>query len=152
MKSLGWDLKIRHFLENTKQLGPATEKQRQLGFCCLWFGVILDRRNLLSSTGFVGRISYTLTLEELPLSDCSRFWPSDISAYEKFKLLSVTGGIQNYLEEINPKLSAEDNIKRLCFTHGGFLVEEFEQIFSDIFYVIANFTKKLPKHYVPEER
>jgi AAA+ ATPase superfamily predicted ATPase len=89
--------------------------------------------NLLSSTGFVGRISYTLTLEELPLSDCGRFWPSGISAYEKFKLLSVTGGIPKYLEEINPKLSAEDNIKRLCFTHDGFLVEEFEQIFSDIF-------------------
>jgi hypothetical protein len=52
----------------------------------------------LSSTGFVGRISYTLTLEELPLSDCNRFWPSDISAYEKFKLLSVTGGIPKYLE------------------------------------------------------
>jgi uncharacterized protein len=99
--------------------------------------------NLLSSTGFVGRISYTLTLEELPLSDCSRFWPAGISAYEKFKLLSVTGGIPKYLEEINPKLSAEDNIKRLCFTHGGFLVEEFEQIFSDVFLRESEFYKKI---------
>ena len=89
--------------------------------------------NLLSGSGFVGRISYTLTLDELPLSDCSLFWPNTISAYEKFKMLAVTGGIPKYLEEVNPKLSAEENIKRLCFSRGGFLVEEFDQIFSDIF-------------------
>jgi AAA+ ATPase superfamily predicted ATPase len=89
--------------------------------------------NLLSSSAFVGRISYTLTLEPLPLADCDRFWPDTISAYEKFKILSVTGGIPKYLEEIDPKQPAEDNIKRLCFTRGGFLVEEFELIFSDIF-------------------
>jgi hypothetical protein len=41
--------------------------------------------NLLGSTGFVGRISYTLTLEELPLPDCKRFWPDNIAAHEKFK-------------------------------------------------------------------
>jgi uncharacterized protein len=89
--------------------------------------------NLLSSSAFVGRISYTLTLEPLPLADCDRFWPDTISAYEKFKVLSVTGGIPKYLEEIDPRLPAEDNIKRLCFTRGGFLVEEFDLIFSDIF-------------------
>jgi AAA+ ATPase superfamily predicted ATPase len=89
--------------------------------------------NLLSSSAFVGRISYTLTLEPLPLADCDRFWPDSISAYEKFKILSVTGGIPKYLEEVDPKQPAEDNIKRLCFTRGGFLVEEFDLIFSDIF-------------------
>jgi uncharacterized protein len=56
--------------------------------------------NLLSSTGFVGRISYRLTLEELPLPDCNRFWPDSIATYEKFKILSVTGGVPKYLEEI----------------------------------------------------
>jgi uncharacterized protein len=58
-------------------------------------------------------------------------------------MLSVTGGIPKYLEEINPRLSAEDNIKRLCFTHGGFLVEEFEQIFSDVFLRDSEFYKKI---------
>ncbi|MBS0419674.1 MAG: AAA family ATPase [Proteobacteria bacterium] len=89
--------------------------------------------NLLSSTAFVGRISYTLTLEPLPLVDCDRFWPDIISAYEKFKVLSVTGGVPKYLEEIDPRQPAEDNIKRLCFTRGGSLVEEFDLIFSDLF-------------------
>lgn len=100
-------------------------------------------KNILSSTGFVGRISFTLTLRELPLSDCDKFWPKNISAYEKIKLLAVTGGIPKYLEEINSKLSAEDNIKKLCFTEGGFLVEEFDQIFSDIFLRDSDLYKKI---------
>lgn len=101
------------------------------------------QENILSSTGFVGRISFTLTLEELPLSDCAKFWSNHISAYEKFKILSITGGIPKYLEEINPKQSAEENIKRLCFTKGGFLVEEFEKIFSDIFLRKTQYYKKI---------
>ena len=92
--------------------------------------------NILSSTGFLGRISYRLTLEELPLSDCNRFWDKAggvISPYEKLKVLAVTGGIPRYLEEIKPTLSAEENIKDLCFTKGGALVNEFNEVFSDLF-------------------
>ena len=92
--------------------------------------------NILSSTGFLGRISHTLTLEELPLKDCRRFWgkqAKNISAQEKLKLLSITGGVPRYLEEINPKISAEDNIKNLCFTKGALLVNEFENIFANVF-------------------
>ena len=91
-------------------------------------------KNVLSSTGFVGRISFVLTLEELPLNDCQQFWGmADISVMEKLKILSVTSGIPRYLEEIDPKLSAEANIKNMCFTKGAFLVDEFERIFSNLF-------------------
>jgi uncharacterized protein len=99
--------------------------------------------NILSSAGFVGRISHTLTLEELPLFTCSKFWPKQISAYEKLKVLSVTGGIPKYLEEIYPNKSAEENIKRLCFISGGFLVEEFDRIFSGIFLRSSIFYKRI---------
>ena len=93
-------------------------------------------KNILSSTGFLGRISYTLTLSELPLNACRQFWgkyAKNISAYELMKVLCITGGIPKYLEEIDPKISAEDNIKKLCFTNGGFLFDEFNHIFSDLF-------------------
>ena len=99
--------------------------------------------NILNSTGFVGRISHTITLKELPLSDCSKFWPKNISVYEKCKVLSITGGVPRYLEEINFKYSAEDNIKRMCFTEGGLLVEEFDHIFSDVFLRESEFYKKI---------
>ena len=93
-------------------------------------------KNILSSTGFLGRITIDLVLEELPLHSCNTFWhPKEarITAYEKFKLLSVTGGVPLYLEQIRPNLSAEQNILDLCFTKGGLLVREFDEIFSDLF-------------------
>lgn len=93
-------------------------------------------KNIFSSTGFVGRISLRITLQELPLAECNEFWRGKdryISAYEKLKILSVTGGIPRYLAEIDPTVSAEKNIKSLCFTPSGHLVHEFNDIFSDIF-------------------
>lgn len=93
-------------------------------------------KNILSSTGFLGRISYSLTLEELPLQDCEWFWGragANLSNYEKLKLLAVTGGIPKYLEELDPSISAEDNIRQLCFKKGGLLVDEFDHLFSNIF-------------------
>ncbi len=100
-------------------------------------------KNILSSTGFVGRISLTLTLQELSLKECSGFWPKNISAYEKLKVLAVTGGVPKYLEEIDSKKPAEENIKRLCFSHGGMLVNEFNHIFSDLFLRDSVFYKKI---------
>ncbi|MES2200192.1 MAG: ATP-binding protein [Chlamydiota bacterium] len=93
-------------------------------------------KNILSSTGYLGRVSWDLYLEELPLSSCNAFWEpyeSRISSYEKFKILSVTGGVPLYLELMRPELSAEENIRNICFTRGGLLVREFDQIFSDLF-------------------
>lgn len=100
-------------------------------------------KNILSSTGFMGRISLELTIDELPLEVCNLFWRRKsgmISAYDKFKILSVTGGIPRYLEEIDPSLSAEDNILNLAFKKGGLLVKEFDRIFSDLF------SKKSPRY------
>lgn len=92
--------------------------------------------NILSSTGFLGRVSFTLTVEELPLKSCNQFWANvgaKISSYEKFKILMVTGGIPRYLEEIQPEKPSDENIRNLCFKKGGILVDEFERIFSDLF-------------------
>jgi uncharacterized protein len=68
-----------------------------------------------------------------------------ISSMEKLKLLSVTGGVPKYLEEINIKESAEENIKKMCFDKGGILVKEFEKIFNDIFNKRAKIYKKIVK-------
>ena len=92
--------------------------------------------NILQSTGFVGRISLDIVLKELTINESSEFWGSrknKVSAYDKFKLLSVTVGIPKYLEEIIPSHSPEDNIQRLCFQSEGILFREFDQIFSDLF-------------------
>ncbi len=102
--------------------------------------------NILNSAGFVGRISLKLTPEELSLFHCNMFWgkrAGRVAAKEKLKLLAVTGGVPRYLEEINPKLSAEENIRQICFSKEGFLFSEFDQIFRDIFSKRAPTYKKL---------
>ena len=104
------------------------------------------QKNILASTGFVGRISFTLVMQELPLEDAVKFWNragGKISAYEKLKMLSVIGGVPKYLEELDPNFSAEENIKNLCFLRGGSLVEEFKNIFSDLFGVRAKTYQKI---------
>ena len=102
--------------------------------------------NILNDKGFMGRVSLTLTLEEMPLQDANKFWGSyHISSHEKFKILCVTGGIPRYLEEIQPQQTAEHNLKRLCFSKGGLLVDEFDKIFRDIFAKHADDFKEIIK-------
>lgn len=93
-------------------------------------------KNILQDTGFVGRISLNLHLKELLLSECNQLM--NIigfrgSEYDKFKLLSVMGGVPKYLEEILPHLTAEANIQQLCYQSSGILFREFKDIFSDLF-------------------
>lgn len=93
-------------------------------------------KNIISSTGFLGRISLKLTLGELSLSECNTllealgFRGSD---QEKFMALSLTGGVPWYIEQINPVLPISENIRKLCFEPDGIFVEEFKYIFNDLF-------------------
>jgi AAA+ ATPase superfamily predicted ATPase len=92
--------------------------------------------NILKNTGFRGRISVSLCVKELDLFYCNQFWdkaPGEISSFEKLKLLSITGGVPKYLEEISLRQSAEDNINRLCYQADGYLFKEYNEIFKDSF-------------------
>lgn len=129
---IAWDL---YFSKNSKLIMILS------GSISSWI-----EKNILSSTGFLGRVSLDLILEELSLHECVKFWGNHLkytSAYEIFKILSVTGGVPKYLEEINPKISAEENIKNLCFSKHGFLYNEFEHIFADLFDKRAPIYKKI---------
>ncbi|GAF83212.1 unnamed protein product, partial [marine sediment metagenome] len=55
-----WDL----YFKNNDQLALAVS-----GSASSWI-----ERNLLHSTGFVGRVSLDMILEEMPLKDCLEFW------------------------------------------------------------------------------
>lgn len=103
-------------------------------------------KNILKSPAFVGRISLKLSLKELSLSVCNEFWgkkKNHISSFEKLKILSITGGVPRYLEEIKLHLSAEENIRRLCFIPSGLLFSEFEDIFNNTFSRRAGIYKKI---------
>ena len=93
-------------------------------------------KNIINSTAFFGRISLYIELDELTLPE-SRALLSQAEEFRSeldiFKILSITGGIPWYLEQIHPRQSADENIKRLCFQKNGLFVEEFQRIFHDLF-------------------
>ncbi len=43
------------------------------------------------------------------------------------------GGVPKYLEKLDPRQSLEKNLNRLCFSSGGFFVEEYETLFKEQF-------------------
>ena len=92
--------------------------------------------NILRSKAFVGRISLDIVLPELPLSNCRDFWGTKAertSLRDIVDVLSVTGGVPKYLQEIDPSLSADENIRQLCFQPEGYLFKDFDVIFGDVF-------------------
>ena len=104
------------------------------------------QRNILESSAFAGRLSLNLVVGELPLNDCLKFWgerAARLTEEEVIDVLSVTGGVPKYLEEIDPTVSADENIRRLCFCENGALVDEFNQIFSEIFEETALIKKRI---------
>lgn len=111
--------------------------------------------NILRSTGFVGRLSLVLDLDELSVPECNQLL-TEIgfrgNAYERFKILSVTGGIPRYLEEIKPDRMADENIKDLCFTKKGVLFREFQEIFLDIFARRSEMYKKIVETLVDGDK
>lgn len=93
-------------------------------------------QNIIRNTAFFGRISLNLALEELPLDDCNKLLELNgfrSSVLEKFKILSITGGIPWYIENVKPKENADDNIRDLCFKKSGILFDEYDLIFHDLF-------------------
>ncbi len=92
--------------------------------------------NILNGTGFVGRDSLDFAVEELPLPVCRAFWGKSadrVPMHEMLDILSITGGVPKYLEEVDPSIPSEENIRRLCFTREGILFRDFNQIFGQIF-------------------
>lgn len=92
--------------------------------------------NIVNSTAYFGRISRDIVVDELPLRDAVKFWgakASRIAVREITDVLSVTGGVPKYLEDVNPSLSAEENIRRLCFRADGLLFSDFNEIFNAVF-------------------
>ena len=92
--------------------------------------------NILNSTGFVGRNSFDIALGELSLADSVKLlgpMHNRLSTTEKFDLLSLTGGVPKYLEEIRPELSVDENFRRLCFLPHSLLFREFDETFNEVF-------------------
>ncbi|MFM8453822.1 MAG: AAA family ATPase [Gammaproteobacteria bacterium] len=80
--------------------------------------------NILNSTAFFGRINLTLNLDPLSIPQSAEFLKQlgmKLSDYDRYKLLSMVGGVPWYLEQFNPEITADENIKQLAFEKNGLL-------------------------------
>lgn len=103
---------------------PRREKHPDRAFCgTLRRAVPQNRgRQAVADHDGYGRRSADIVVPELPLRECVKFWGErarTLAEREILDVLSVTGGIPKYLEEVNPSLSASDNIRNLCFVPNG---------------------------------
>jgi len=92
--------------------------------------------NILHNTGFVGRDTLDLEVGELTLKDAVMLLSmrgTRLSVREKLDFLAVTGGVPKYLLEIQPQMSVEENVRRMCFEPNGLLFREFDETFSSVF-------------------
>ncbi len=104
------------------------------------------RDNIVDSGSFYGRRSLDIVVPELPLSECVKFWGASadrIDRREIIDLLSVTGGVPRYLEEVDPAATAAENIRRLCFRPKGVLREDFDEMFTDVVTRQPTFTARV---------
>ena len=104
------------------------------------------KEHIVDSSAFVGRRSCDLVVRELPLKECVKFWGREVERVdlkEIVDVLSVTGGVPRYLEEVNPSLSAEENIRRMAFSHDGVLRNDFDEMFDDVITKQPDFTAKV---------
>ena len=93
------------------------------------------RENVIDNSAYLGRRSLDLVVGELPLKECVRFWGAQaerVAAKEIVDILSVTGGVPRYLEEIDPGLSADENLKRMCYSPNSILRMDFDEMFNDV--------------------
>lgn len=93
------------------------------------------RENIIDDGAFYGRRSLDVIVPELPLRECVKFWgkaAERIDLREIIDVLSVTGGVPRYLEEIDPGVSANENIRRLCFRPKSILRVDFDEMFADV--------------------
>ena len=91
--------------------------------------------NILDDGSFYGRRSLDVVVPELPVAECAKFWRAAakrIDPREIVDVLSVTGGVPRYLEEIDPGADAAENIRRLCFLPKSPLREDFDEMFADV--------------------
>lgn len=93
------------------------------------------KENIIDDGAFYGRRSLDLVVPELPLSECVKFWgraAERLDTREIIDVLSVTGGVPRYLEELTTAASANENIRNMAFRPHSILRTDFDEMFSDV--------------------
>lgn len=98
---------------------------------------------LINNTGgLYNRVTHPIQLEPFTLAECKAFFDAKQAHFDHYQLLQlymVFGGIPFYLDFIDPRKSATQNINDLCFKPKAKLRNEFDKLYASLF-------KKADKH------
>ncbi|MEM6397149.1 MAG: ATP-binding protein [Bacteroidota bacterium] len=103
--------------------------------------------------GLHNRVTKYIHLKPFTLRETEAFLQAKGASLTRFQIVSLymaIGGIPLYLEDVDPKQSAVQNIDRMCFSPNGFLRDEFSRLypalFDDAHYHIAVIKELAKKH------
>lgn len=86
--------------------------------------------------GLHNRVTERLRIEPFNLQETEQMLLAKNIVYDRYQiaeLYMVTGGIPFYLDAVIPGQSVAQNVERLCFTKGGLLANEFQNLFKSLF-------------------
>jgi hypothetical protein len=86
--------------------------------------------------GLHNRVTHRIKLEPFTLKECEEFLKYKTAIFDRYQIVQlymVMGGIPFYLEQIDVKQSAAQNINRLCFEKNGILRAEFDNLYRSLF-------------------
>jgi len=86
--------------------------------------------------GLYNRVTHRMKLEPFTLQECELYFRSRSGAYDRYQVIQlymVMGGIPFYLKQVDTRMSAAQNINRLCFDPGGILFNEFDTLYRSLF-------------------
>ena len=94
------------------------------------------KRIINNTGGLYNRVTARMELHPFNLYEAKQLLSANwtkLSNQQILEVYMVTGGIPLYLNHIEKGLSAQQNINQLCFERGGFLRDEFTNIFASLF-------------------
>ncbi|MCF3110576.1 MarR family transcriptional regulator [Niabella sp. CC-SYL272] len=86
--------------------------------------------------GLHNRVTRRIKLEPFSLAECEAFLRSRNAVFDRYQVIQLymaMGGIPFYLNQVDPGLSAAQNIDRICFSENGLLVTEFDDLYRSLF-------------------
>ncbi len=86
--------------------------------------------------GLHNRITKRIHLYPFTLAETEAYLKSrkaGLDRYHIIQLYMALGGIPHYLKEIEPGLSAAQNINNICFSQTGLLRKEFSRLYASLF-------------------
>lgn len=94
-------------------------------------------KNLLKNRGGLhNRVTDRMKLEPFSLAETAKFFQYRNLSYNRYQIIllyMVFGGIPFYLEKIDPRKSAMQNINKLCFEQGAPFKDEYENLYASLF-------------------